>query len=224
MAERAAAEVAKCELSAGLQLSSRLGRAMQPATTQPALGITADLCHSDSARSNPLAFALTLTKMETPQRYWSGLYWDGLDPEQIGAVSLSDASGDGDAVIDSALAAVRKLLMEAGEKEEDYCVSLIEMQPETEGDAEVAVAAAAAASSAAAPATVSLSDLSPGSICSGDCLVVRLWHMNVFIGARESATGDPGAQCRDVHFHPTTATPRHVLTLADTDALIDEQQ
>jgi hypothetical protein len=23
--------------------------------------------------------------METPQRYWSGLYWDGLDPEQIGA-------------------------------------------------------------------------------------------------------------------------------------------
>jgi hypothetical protein len=24
------------------------------------------------------------TDMETPQRYWSGLYWDGLDPEQLG--------------------------------------------------------------------------------------------------------------------------------------------
>jgi hypothetical protein len=26
--------------------------------------------------------------METPERYWSGFYWEGFDPEQIGVLLL----------------------------------------------------------------------------------------------------------------------------------------
>jgi hypothetical protein len=211
-------------------------------------------------------------------------------------VSLSDAAGDGDVVVDRALDAVRALVKAGGESVNDFCVSLFALgtggqdedeQTENvkadagagavEGDDAVpdangqngapAAAAAAAVASSDAPAAAASSvastqavqpaasseaatataptaqsvelhppeELLPAALsfssrssCPGDCLVVRLWHMDVFLGARESARGDPGARCRDVHCHPgpTAVDPvvRHVLRMEDTDALMEEQE
>jgi hypothetical protein len=229
-----------------------------------------------------------------------------------GAVSLVDAAGDGDAVIDRALDAVRALVKAGGESVDDFCVSLFALglgtngggedededeQTEEEAEADAgagtvegdgvvpdangqngapaAAASATAASSgapaAAASAAASTQAVQPAAVsseaatatapttsstehpppeellaalsfssrssCPGDCLVVRLWHMDVFLGARESARGDPGARCRDVHCHPfsraiatadadntVVAVVRHVLRMEDTDALMEEQE
>jgi hypothetical protein len=54
--------------------------------------------------------------------------------------------------------------------------------------------------------------------------VVRLWHAAVFLGARETALGNPGAKCRDWHFSPSDGAFRHQLSLEDTDAIMEAQE
>lgn len=211
------------------------------------------------------------SSMETPQRYWSGLYWDGIDPEQIGqrrsrsreggqrrrprtrvdssprlyvlcsgAVDLSDASCDDDPTLNAMLLQARQHVAESGQDVAEFAVSIIDMR-EAAGDAATADAsdeqadtptsAAAAPSAAASPAAAAAAALSAaaspsspssvGSVCSGRCVVVRLWHEAVFQGARESARGDPGALCRDLHFDPLNALYLHQTSLAQTDQMLD---
>ena len=198
--------------------------------------------------------------MESPSRYWSGLYWDGIEPEQIGqqtaalarsscllrlsqlhslvcrslaaplwhapalllpgAVELLSASGDGDAVVDAALTSVRSMLAAEGEAASEYFVSLMDMQQQSPKED---VAAADAAVSAPLPAPhLSLTSVPPAGVCRGGCLVLRLWPSAVFEGARESAQGNPGAKCRDVHFDPRTAQLRHVTALEETDRIMEQ--
>lgn len=37
--------------------------------------------------------------MQTPDRYWEGLYWDGFEPELVEAVPLTDAIANDDSVV-----------------------------------------------------------------------------------------------------------------------------
>lgn len=147
-------------------------------------------------------------------------------PSDSGAVSLSDASGEDDPVIDAVLTEVRRRVQAGDEQLEDYCVSLLEMQGEADSHSNSDAGSAAAAANSDAqptPAAASTSS-SPASVCGGDCLVVRLWHAAVFLGARETALGNPGAKCRDWHFSPSDAAFRHQLSLEDTDAIMEAQE
>jgi hypothetical protein len=85
----------------------------------------------------------------------------------------------------------------------------------SEEDAELAAAAADAADS---PRSVT------EGRCAGDCLVLRLWHMDVFVGARESARGDPGSSCRDWHYGAKDAEFRHEMTLEQTDGILQKKE
>jgi hypothetical protein len=99
---------------------------------------------------------------------------------------------------------------------------------DSKGSAPAAAGIAAAASSSSIPSSPLPPTFSPRSVCDGTCLVVRLWHMDVFVGARESARGDPGAYCRDIHFAPQLADTgaavfRHQISMADTDAIMEAE-
>lgn len=147
-----------------------------------------------------------------------------------------------------ALDAARARLQLTREQAEEFCVSVMDMGGEgskeeeeqqraheerkAEEDAPAAVAASAAADGSVPSASPPLPICVPRSCCDGSCLVLRLWHMDVFVGARESARGDPGAYCRDLHFAPRLSGEgseakvmfRHQLSLADTDAIMEEDE
>jgi hypothetical protein len=53
-------------------------------------------------------------------------------------------------------------------------------------------------------------------------LVFRLWHENVFVGARSSAVGNPGEKCRDLYFHIDTGKFIGMYTLEYTDELMNK--
>ena len=157
--------------------------------------------------------------------YRSDLFAAARVPSDSGAVSLSDASGEDDLVIDAVLTEVRRRVQAGDEQLEDYCVSLLEMQGEANSNSNSDAASPAAAASDAQPTPVAApTPSSPASACGGDCLVVRLWHAAVFLGARETALGNPGAKCRDWHFSPSDGAFRHQLALEDTDAIMEAQE
>jgi cobalamin biosynthesis Mg chelatase CobN len=76
-----------------------------------------------------------------------------------------------------------------------------------------------ATAAVAATMTVSPTSHTKATKASLTLLVCRIWHINVFLGARESAVGDPGERCRDYHFGHDD---KHAIllgrcTLEDTD-------
>lgn len=128
-------------------------------------------------------------------------------------------------MIDAVLAEVRRRVQAGDEPLEDYSVSLLEMQGKADSNHGAGSAAACdAPPTPAAASTPAPLALSSASVCGGDCLVVRLWHAAVFLGARETALGNPGAKCRDLHFAPADGAFRHQLALEDTDAIMEAQE
>lgn len=101
-------------------------------------------------------------KMQTKERYWEGLYWDGLNAEDVGAVNLKDGHTD-DPAIQAILDDAKKRLQENFEQPENFWFTFLDFSEKTI------------------------------PYCA-----LRLWHENVFLGARASGVGDPGAKCRDL--------------------------
>lgn len=98
--------------------------------------------------------------------------------------------------------------------------------PSPSAPASLPPSSAASSSCVASSSSSSSFSSSSSSVCPcpGDCLVVRLWHSAVFLGARETANGDPGALCKDWHFAPRTAEFRHLLTMEQTDAIMQAEE
>lgn len=70
---------------------------------------------------------------ESAPVYWEGLYWEGFDPEKIGAISLANATAEADKHLDDILQKCRKILLEDitdqyRPKIEDFFVTIEEEQ------------------------------------------------------------------------------------------------
>lgn len=134
-----------------------------------------------------------------------------------GAVELDAAESD-EPIVEAVLQYTRQRLKEGGESTKDYYITIIDMKQEQEEDNDNDDDDG---SNSNPPNTSSIPS-SPSS-CIGTCFVVRLWPLSVFLGARESAKGDPGEGCRDWHYNRTNGAFVHEMKIEDTDRMMEEQ-
>lgn len=119
----------------------------------------------------------------------------------------------------SALSETRRRVLAGGEQTEEYLITIMEMDETQQKEQDDQNTPLGQTTLDPSPA-VSSSPSASSSPCDGTCLVVRLWPVCVFLGARETATGNPGANCRDYHFDQRNGQFRHQLKIEETDDIL----
>jgi len=200
------------------------------------------------------ATCLGRQRMAKSSFYWEGLYWDGFDPELVGAIALASANDEEglEKSLKTMVELIQKSVKERGFKLEEFFVTRMELEPDVRKDVTATTSTASAdvkipnkSSSLAASsgdkvvATVDLNEVKkndknesssstnninnnnssnnqsndkssasstsaqvpPSNAYRPDELVIfRLWHEDVFSGARASGKANPGEKCCDYYF------------------------
>ena len=103
-------------------------------------------------------------------------------------------------------AKLRKLLMQFNSRNSSFYASLTSTSN----------------SSSTSSASVPSSSQAP-LVLPSDLLCIRIWHRDVFLGARDSGMGNPGERCMDYWFDQKTAQLLAKMKLDETDELDEEE-
>ncbi len=148
--------------------------------------------------------------MQTPDRYWEGLFWDGFAPESIGAVPLSTAKPKPN---DPKLAAHTQSILDA------VCQKLLSSSsaPPTTTSGDQKQTPSPVPPPPPKPSEFYITIFQSG-VGANNQWTVRCWHESVFKGARLAGVGNPGSLNRDFHFERISGKFVRATTIDETEA------
>lgn len=122
-------------------------------------------------------------------------------PLVAGAVPLEEAESE-DAVVQSILKEARERVKELKEDVAEYYCTV---DDEDESQQQVASASTQSKTQVETKSDEKAADSKSASASSAaPTIVCRLWHVNAFLGARETALGNPGEKCKNMYFDAKT--------------------
>jgi len=159
--------------------------------------------------------------MQTKERYWEGLYWDGFSPESVGAIPVAQATSQ-QSDLKGLICTVRDLITKEKLEVKEYWVNIFLIKHIGERDQELG-------QEIKKQDCQKIDEIEKkekikerqGHPKESDEMIARLCHVNVFLGARASATADPGAKCLDLHFDAITLQYTGRTTCEYTDDYLD---